>query len=67
VLISGEPQGGIKRRPKPKPAPIYNSNYYYSSGYGYGYGYGAKPYRAYGRPVRQIRVAPPSKPVFNWW
>ena len=75
VLISGEPQGGIKRRPKPKPAPIYNSYNYYSSGYGYGYApsygskyfYGTKPVRAYDRYGRPIRTAPPSKPVFNWW
>lgn len=62
VLISGEPQGGIKRRPKPQPQPYYASSYYsyYGSGYGGGYGYG---YKAYGRPVR----VQPKKNFFDWW
>ena len=76
VLISGEPQGGIKRRPKPKPAPIYYYNGYngysaYSSG-GY-YSWNSNPnyykpntppryYDRYGRPVRIQK-----KPVSNWW
>ena len=74
VLISGEPQGGIKRRPKPAPLPLYNSyNSYYSSGYGYGggygsgYGYGSGTYLKYDRYGRPIRIQQKPKPIFNWW
>ena len=64
VLMSGEPQGGIKRRPKPAPVPFYNS---YSSSYGSSYGTGSYLYYdRYGRPIRiQQRQKP--KPIFNWW
>ena len=59
VLISGEPQGGIKRRPKPQPQYSTSSYYsYYGNGYNSGYGY-----KAYGRPVR----AQPQKNFFDWW
>ncbi len=63
VLMSGEPQGGIKRRPKPQPQNYYASSSYYSyygSGYGYGGNYG---YRPYGRPLR----VQPKKNFFDWW
>lgn len=63
VLISGEPQGGIKRRPKPQPQNYYASSSFYSyyeGGYGYGGNYG---YKAYGRPVR----VKPKKNFFDWW
>lgn len=64
VLMSGEPQGGIKRRPKPQPQNYYASSGYYSyygSGYGYGGNYGG--YKVYGRPVR----VQPKKNFFDWW
>ena len=60
VLISGEPQGGIKRRPKPQPQQYYTSSYYSYYGNGYNSSYG---YKAYGRPVR----AQPKKNFFDWW
>lgn len=61
VLMSGEPQGGIKRRPKPQPQNYYGSSSYYSYyGNGYNSGYG---YRVYGRPVR----VQPKKKFFDWW
>jgi len=65
VLISGEPQGGIKRRPKPAPAPLYyNPNYTsFYSGNSY-YGANAYVYDRYGRPIR-VRQKP--KPLFSWW
>ncbi len=64
VLISGEPQGGIKRRPKPAPIPQYRYNPYYGYG-GYGASYAPRPtvrYDRYGRPFRVQQ-----KPVFSWW
>lgn len=63
VLISGEPQGGIKRRPKPQPQNYYASSSFYSyyeGGNGYGGNYG---YKVYGRPVR----VKPKKNFFDWW
>lgn len=61
VLMSGEPQGGIKRRPKPQPQNYYASSSYYSYyGNGYNSGYG---YKVYGRPVR----VQPKKNFFDWW
>jgi hypothetical protein len=36
VLISGEPQGGIKKRPK-QMNPYYDDFYSYDGGYGYNY------------------------------
>jgi L,D-transpeptidase catalytic domain len=68
VLISGEPQGGIKRRPKPAPVPVYNRyNPYYGPNYNpyYSQGYRPNRYMRYDRYGRPIRVQP--KPVFNWW
>ncbi len=59
VLISGEPQGGIKRRPKPVPQPFFNRYDPY-----YGASYGPNTYMRYDRYGRPIRVQP--KPVF-WW
>ena len=63
VLMSGEPQGGIKRRPRPAPVPQYNGygTYYGSSGY-----LNYDRYDRYGRPIRiQQRLKP--KPIFSWW
>ena len=56
VLMSGELQGGIKRRPKPKPFQYYNDDWYASQGYGVGFD-------RYGRRVRIIQ----KKSFFNWW
>ncbi len=72
VLMSGEPQGGIVKRPKPKPTNKYY--YYYGPGYGYGYStsyyYSGKP-GAYGyaRPAPPPnRMKPAKKPaLFSFW
>jgi hypothetical protein len=60
VLISGEPQGGIKHRPKPPPVPV---NRYYDRD-----GWDDRPnsafvYDRYGRRMRVIQ----KKPIFSWW
>lgn len=66
VLMSGEPQGGIKRRPKPKPPVVQqfvseNGYVYYGSGNRYYY---APAYKGgYGRPIR----VQPKKSFFDWW
>lgn len=72
VLISGEPQGGIMKRPKPKPAPV--QQYVFDDGYGYRtyYAPGSRAYRGYPQPGygvygrRPIRVSPP-KSIFGFW
>ncbi len=51
VLISGEPQGGIKLRPKPRPE--YYDDFYWGGGWGYnGRGRGRDQYRG---------------PIFQFW
>jgi hypothetical protein len=60
VLISGEPQGGIKHRPKPPPAP---ARRYYDRD-----DWDDRPndmivYDRYGRRMRVIQ----KKPLFSWW
>ncbi len=61
VLMSGEPQGGIKKRPKPKPVPL--QQYVFDDGYGYKTYY-APGYKGYGR--RPVRMSPP-KSIFGFW
>lgn len=66
VVMSGEPQGGLKHRPKPKPLPYYddmwmtggpNDRLVYDK-------YGRFAYDKYGRKVRIIQQ---KKPLFSWW
>jgi hypothetical protein len=54
VLISGEPQGGIKMRPKPRPE--YYDDYYWGGGGGWGDNYG-----------RRGRGGGYRGPVFQFW
>jgi len=60
IVMSGEPQGGIKRRPKPAPVPPPNK-YYYEDGWGSNGNYNV----AYDRYGRRIKVQ--KKPLFSWW
>src|SRR5262249_8948752 len=52
VLISGEPQGGIKLRPKPRPE--YYDDYYWGGGGGWGDNYGRRGRGGYRGPVFQF-------------
>ena len=52
VLISGEPQGGIKMRPKPRPE--YYDDYYWGGGGGWGDNYGRRGRGGYRGPVFQF-------------
>jgi len=54
VLISGEPQGGIKMRPKPRPE--FYDDYYWGGGGGWGDSYG-----------RRVRGGGYRGPVFQFW
>lgn len=60
VIMSSEPQGGIKRRPKPAPQPV---NRYYDDPWMDGPN-GRFVYDRYGR---KIRIVPQKKPLFSWW
>ncbi len=60
VLISGEPQGGIKKRPRQN-AP--SSNFYRDSADGYYYGDNGRVYDRNGRPMRYV----PQKSFFGFW
>jgi hypothetical protein len=60
VLISGEPQGGLKKRPK-QTAP--SSNFYRDSADGYFYGDNGRVYDRNGRPMRYV----PQKSFFGFW
>lgn len=67
VLLSDEPQGGIKKRPKPKPQPAF---VYFDDGYGRNYYRPARGYGQYARPVRPLRQPIRVKPqnnFFNFW
>jgi hypothetical protein len=54
VLISSEPQGGIKKRPKPAPVREFDDDPWYSDG----------P-RVYDRYGRRMRIQ--QKSLFDWW
>ena len=59
VIMSGEPQGGIKRRPKPAPQPVRRFEDPWMDAPN-----GRFVYDRYGRKVRIIQQ---KKPLFSWW
>ena len=60
VIMSGEPQGGIKRRPKPAPQPLRR---YYDDPWMDG----PNDRIAYDRYGRKVRIIQQKKPLFSWW
>ena len=60
VIMSGEPQGGIKRRPKPAPQPMRR---YFDDPWMDG----PNDRIAYDRYGRKVRIIQQKKPLFSWW
>lgn len=68
VIMSGEPQGGIKRRPKPAPPPA--RRFYddpWMDGANARVAYDRNGRFIYDRNGRKLRIIQQKKPLFSWW